>query len=196
MFCTLSLSGAWLVQNGGHDRTATSTLAVAQAEPVNAARIDYKGSRRPVITLPDGQTRVIQSVLNIRRQFKFGEFIWNDTGVANGPVWVRVDLERQTLSAFRSGHEIGTTVILFGAKSNPTPSGVFPVLEKARTHRSSLYDADMPFMMRLTNDGVAIHASSVRQGSATHGCIGVPLEFARLLFHELQVGDQVAIIAA
>ncbi len=40
----------------------------------------------------------------------------------------------------------------------------------------------MPYMLRLTNDGVAIHGSNVRQGYATHGCIGVPTDFAKLLF--------------
>jgi hypothetical protein len=40
----------------------------------------------------------------------------------------------------------------------------------------------MPYMMLLTRDGVAIHGSTVREGWATHVCIGVPLAFARLIF--------------
>nr|WP_184201835.1 L,D-transpeptidase family protein [Polymorphobacter multimanifer] len=164
--------------------------------PIEGDRIDYQNGRNPALVLPDGQVRVVRSIINTRRQLAFGDYVWNDEGVAEGPVWARVDLKRQTLSVFRAGHEIGTTVILFGANSNPTPSGVFPVLAKAQKHRSSLYDAEMPFMMRLTNDGVAIHASAVQEGSATHGCIGVPLEFARLLFGQMQVGDEVAIFAA
>ena len=51
----------------------------------------------------------------------------------------------------------------------------------------------MPFMLRLTWDGIAIHASNVRGGSATHGCIGVPPDFAELLFKEVKIGDQVSI---
>jgi lipoprotein-anchoring transpeptidase ErfK/SrfK len=70
---------------------------------------------------------------------------------------------------------------------------MFHVLERAREHRSNLYDAEMPYMLRLTNDGVAIHASKVREGSATHGCIGVPLEFARRLFDVIHRGDLVVI---
>jgi lipoprotein-anchoring transpeptidase ErfK/SrfK len=54
----------------------------------------------------------------------------------------------------------------------------------------------MPDMLRLTNDGVAIHGSNVREGWATHGCIGVPLEFARLLFAVTGKGDLVAILPA
>jgi lipoprotein-anchoring transpeptidase ErfK/SrfK len=52
----------------------------------------------------------------------------------------------------------------------------------------------MPYMLRLTNDGVAIHGSNVRQGWATHGCIGVPPDFARLLFAAAAKGDAVVIL--
>jgi len=83
---------------------------------------------------------------------------------------------------------------LFGADDKPTPSGVFPVMAKAKEHRSSLYDADMPFMLRLTGDGVAIHASDVRAGAVTHGCIGIPIGFAKRLYAAMRVGDEVAII--
>ena len=77
--------------------------------------------------------------------------------------------------------------------SRPRPA-CFPILAKAEQHSSNLYDAEMPYMLRLTNDGVAIHASNVRFGSATHGCIGVPLEFAKLLFAQVKRGDLVAIV--
>jgi lipoprotein-anchoring transpeptidase ErfK/SrfK len=54
----------------------------------------------------------------------------------------------------------------------------------------------MPYMLRLTDDGVAIHGSNVRQGRATHGCIGVPLGFAKMLFATASKGDPVFIIPA
>jgi lipoprotein-anchoring transpeptidase ErfK/SrfK len=54
----------------------------------------------------------------------------------------------------------------------------------------------MPYMLRLTEDGVAIHGSNVREGWATHGCIGVPLDFAKLLFAAASKGDPVVILAA
>lgn len=93
------------------------------------------------------------------------------------------------------GQEIGSAVILYGTDGKPTPHGIFQVKARAREHMSSLYDAPMPYMLRLTNDGVAIHASAVRSGSATHGCVGVPMEFARRLFERVRVGSQVAITA-
>lgn len=140
--------------------------------------------------------RDIESVLNVRKPMQYGEFIWNDRNVPKGPVWVRVDLKRQILSVFRSGHEIGTAVVLYGANEKETPAGVFPVMAKAKDYRSMTYDgAPMPYTLMLTSDGVAIHGSDVRWGAATHGCIGVPLPFAAKLFAQVSKGDQVVVIS-
>lgn len=170
--------------------------APARPDPASADRILYPEGRHPELTLPDGSKQVVRSLLNVPRTLRYGDWVWREEGVPAGPAWVRVDLARQTLSLFRGGHEIGSAVILYGSDGKPTPTGVFPVLAKAREHRSSLYDADMPFMLRLTGDGVAVHASEVRFGRATHGCIGVPPAFARLLFDAVQRGDPVAILPA
>jgi lipoprotein-anchoring transpeptidase ErfK/SrfK len=43
---------------------------------------------------------------------------------------------------------------------------------------------------------VAIHGSNVREGWATHGCIGVPSEFAKELFGAAKKGDLVVILPA
>jgi lipoprotein-anchoring transpeptidase ErfK/SrfK len=110
-------------------------------------------------------------------------------------VWIRVDLESQIISVFRAGHEIGTAVILYGATEKQTPNGTFPILAKIKDHRSITYDnAPMPYTLRLTGDGVSIHGSDVRWGRATHGCIGVPVEFAHKLFDQASKGDQVVIV--
>jgi lipoprotein-anchoring transpeptidase ErfK/SrfK len=69
-------------------------------------------------------------------------------------------------------------------------------LEKNPNYYSHNYHAPMPYMLRLTNDGVAIHGSNVREGYASHGCIGVPLDFARLLFGATNKGDLVAVLPA
>lgn len=167
---------------------------VAQAATAET-RLRYPAGRYPVLTLPDGERREVRSLLDIRRPMRFGSYVWDEAGIPAGPVWVRVDLAMQTLSVFRAGHEIGSAVILFGADSKATPLGVYPVLERAEQHRSTLYDADMPYMLRLTPDGVAIHASDVRASAATHGCIGVPLAFARQLFAQVRRGDLVAIMS-
>lgn len=174
-------------------------LAPVQAKGAAAAskpRIWYGAGSYPRLSLPDGRQEIVRSLLNIVRPMTFGDFVWNDDHIPQGAVWLRVDLNRQLLSVFRAGHEIGAAVILYGATAKPTPSGSFTVLQKAANYYSRSYDAPMPYMLRLTQDGVAIHGSNVRQGWATHGCIGVPLEFARLLFAVARKGDRVAIVAA
>lgn len=159
-------------------------------------RIRYAPLKRPVFVAPDGSRRKIASMLALPHRMTFGDFVWDDHVPGEGPVWMRVDLARQLISVFRGADEIGTAVILYGTDGKETPTGVFPLLGKERMHRSSLYDADMPFTMWLTHDGVAIHASSVMSGRATHGCIGVPEDFASKLFAVARRGDVAVVLPA
>jgi lipoprotein-anchoring transpeptidase ErfK/SrfK len=135
----------------------------------------------------------VTSVLTPDRPIRHGDFVWEEEGVANGPRAIVVDIETQVLYVYRGGVEIGRSAILYGADDKPTPTGTFKILQKKRHHVSNLYGAPMPYMMRLTMDGIAIHQSQVEWGSATHGCVGVPKEFAAKLFAEAQVGDSVLI---
>lgn len=140
--------------------------------------------------------RPIKSLLDVQLPLNYGNYVWDDAAVPKGPTWIRVDLRSQLISVFMSGHEIGTAVIVYGADNKQTPTGKLHILAKARKHRSSLYDADMPYTLRLTGDGVSIHGKDVRWGAASHGCIGVPVEFARRLFNATRVGDDVIVLRA
>jgi L,D-transpeptidase catalytic domain len=156
------------------------------------------------ITLPQASTRQalakglilhpVRSILAVPGRMQYGDYRWDDTGVAKGPTWVRVDLKSQIISIFRGGDEIGTAVILYGADGLATPTGKFPILAKLKDHRSQTYDAPMPYTLRLTADGVSIHGSNVRWGYATHGCVGVPTAFAAKLFDNVSVGTEVLIV--
>jgi hypothetical protein len=139
--------------------------------------------------------RPIKSLLAVRSPLRFGDFAWDDKNVAPGPIWIRVDMGSQLISVFRGADEIGAAAIVYGGRGKETPSGKFHILSKDRDHRSSLYDAAMPYTLQLTTDGVSIHGSIVRSGAATHGCIGLPLEFARKLFDSAKVGDEVVIVS-
>lgn len=175
---------------------ATPPVAVAPIDirSISGSRFYYPATGFPILKLPDGRAETIKSVLNVKQKMRYGESVWDDKDVPQGPVWIRVDLTHQLLSVFRAGHEIGTAVVLYGAADKESPAGTFPILQKAADYHSQTYDAPMPFMLRLTADGVAIHGSDVRPGAATHGCIGVPTEFARQLFAQVKQGDPVVIL--
>jgi lipoprotein-anchoring transpeptidase ErfK/SrfK len=168
--------------------------AASAAKQQSEARIVLAPEQRRQASLEGGFKQVPLSLLRIDRRMQYGDFEWNDEGVPPGRITIRVDLRTQLMSVFRGGHEIGTAVALYGADSKQTPLGSFPILWKGRNHRSSLYDAPMPFTLRLTGDGIAIHGSNVRWGAATHGCVGVPTEFARRLFEQARIGDTVTIV--
>lgn len=168
----------------------------AATAPHSAPRIWYPSDSYPQLTLPGGRHESVRSMFDIGKPMRFGEFVWDENHTPKGPVWIRIDLPRQILSIFRAGHEIGTAVILYGTDGKPTPSGNFTILEKNKDYYSHNYHAPMPYMLRLTDDYVAIHGSNVRQGHATHGCIGVPPDFARLLFAAASKGDPVFILPA
>jgi len=135
----------------------------------------------------------IKATLGLNAPMGPGDYAWNADGVPAGPLRVVVDLRAQRLYVYRGGIEIGRTFILYGADDKPTPTGTFSILQMRRHHVSNLYGAPMPYMMRLTWDGVALHSSTVDGESATHGCVGMPDEFAALLFKEAKLGDRVTV---
>ena len=61
-------------------------------------------------------------------------------------------------------------------------------------HHSTLYDdAPMPFMQRLTWDGVALHAGRLPGYPASHGCVRLPKQFAELLYDVTRHGGVVVV---
>ncbi len=138
---------------------------------------------------------VVRGILDIPGPLKMGEYHWDESAApADGPIVITVDLEAQVLSIFRGGFEIGAAAILYGRDDKPTPLGAFPISQKDAKHVSNLYGAPMPYMMRMTNDGVSIHGSdSVAPGYATHGCVAVPVAFAKKLFAAAKLGDIVIV---
>ena len=140
------------------------------------------------------QRFVVKRILPIAGPIKYGEWHWDESGApASGTTVITVDLAANVLSVFRDGYEIGATAVLTGFDDKPTPLGVFPITQKDADHHSSLYDAPMPYMLRLTDDGISIHATKVENGYVTHGCIGVPDGFAQKLFGTARLGDRVIV---
>ncbi|MCJ1962641.1 L,D-transpeptidase family protein [Novosphingobium mangrovi (ex Hu et al. 2023)] len=163
-----------------------SPVEVARAEPAPAPAA-------PSLPAPD-EPFVIKRILPIEGPIRYGEWHWDEDGVPDGPLVITVDLDARVLSVFRGGYEIGATAVLLGSQEKPTPTGVFPITEKDIDHVSNIYTgAPMPYMQRLTNDGVSLHGSKVEKGYASHGCVGMPDPFAAKLFQMTKLGDKVYI---
>jgi lipoprotein-anchoring transpeptidase ErfK/SrfK len=131
-----------------------------------------------------------------------GEFRFDPDAVPAGPVLVVVSLDDQLAHVYRDGLHIGTSTVSTGRPGHSTPTGVFDILERKTIHYSNLYEgpnggaAPMPYMQRLTWDGVALHAGRVPGHRASHGCIRLPPEFARQLFGITRRGTTVVVADA
>ena len=147
----------------------------------------------PAPAAPVDERFVIKRVLPITGPIKYGEWHWDDKNVPDGPIVMTVDLDARVISVFKGGYEIGASAVLLGSDDKPTPLGVFPITQKKAKHTSNLYDAEMPYMQRLTDDGITLHATKVAWGYVSHGCVGMPLAFARKVFETTSLGDKVYI---
>lgn len=126
-----------------------------------------------------------------------GEFIWSPELSPRGPVAIIVSLPQQRAYVYRNGVRIGTSTVSTGRNGYETPSGIYTILQKRREHYSNLYDdAPMPFMQRLTWDGLALHAGGLPGYPASHGCVRLPEKFAERLFAATEPGTVVVIAAA
>ena len=138
-----------------------------------------------------------------------------------------VNTDEQKARFYDGDQQIGWTTVASGIKKFPTPSGQFEVMEKVQNKRSNLYGriyssggkvvhrdakvgrdqiptgarfegASMPYFMRLTNDGVGLHAGPIpRPGRpASHGCIRMPKKFASVAYKHVDVGTKVTIVGS
>lgn len=110
-----------------------------------------------------------------------------------------------------------------GKRAGMTPKGAFKITEKDKDHRSSVYGefvsartgrvvrsgvstkidsapsgtvyrgAPMRWFMRLTNEGVGMHTGILPGYPASHGCIRLPDEIARLFFENAPSGTVVTV---
>jgi hypothetical protein len=157
----------------GHALATEAVYGDGFGEPRDHARVD-----------PDGLA------------LEAGEFAWLPGSEENSsaPVTLLVSLRDQRGYLYRDGRRIAVTTVSTGRPGFETPTGVFPIMGKKRTHYSNRYEsAPMPWMQRLTNWGHALHAGQVRPTPASHGCVRLPAEFAEQLFSLTRTGDLVVI---
>ncbi len=138
---------------------------------------------------------------------------------------VLINTDEQKAFFYHGDAQIGWATVATGVSKFPTPTGQFEVIEKKADKRSNLYGkiynsagrvvksdarmgrdaipaggrfagAQMPYFLRLTYDGVGLHAGSIpRPGQpASHGCIRLPKSFAPVLFRHVNHGTPVTIV--
>ncbi len=111
---------------------------------------------------------------------------------------ISIDLSKQRLYAKENGRIVFSGAISSGKRGLATPTGTFRILEKDRFHISSKYPAPkggakMPYMHRLTNSGIAVHAGYLPGYPASHGCIRVSNATAKRLWRWSRTGIRVSV---
>lgn len=136
---------------------------------------------------------------------------------------VRVFLKEQRLVLLLDGKPVFCTPVSTGKRAGWTPLGDFPIISKHAHHRSSTYgklvsktgktlrrDVDsrkvatpkgarfsgspMPNFLRMTANGIGIHAGVLPGYPASKGCIRVSREASEILFRICMVGDIVSVV--
>lgn len=149
----------------------------------------------PITVTPAfAEQAVVSTIASEAAALTPGQFVWRPQAQPAGAVEIVVSLPAQMAYVYRGGVLIGATTVSTGREGHETPVGSFEILQKRRDHRSNLYDdAPMPFMQRLTWDGIALHGGAIPGHPASHGCVRLPQSFARSLFGVTQLGASVHI---
>ncbi len=202
-------AGKFIIENPESERASTQTRAADSPIIEKQGRfiVETAMPDRPSVTPQPGPVKRARSIprefrvdqpIYLQEPLDYGYYFWDEryfkASGRRGPVQIVIDLDAEQLYVYRANIEIARTKVTRGWDQHETPTGTFPILEKDKDHYSSTYNnAPMPYNLRLTWPGVAIHGADVDNISATHGCIGVPLEFAEMLFANTRVGDKVLI---
>ena len=134
------------------------------------------------------------SIVATVRGLKPGQYVWAPDVAPAGPMLLIVNLRTQRALVYRNGIPIAATTVSTGRPGRETPTGVFTILQKHVEHYSTKYDnAPMPYMERLTWQGIALHAGQLPGYPASHGCIRLPRDFARLLYGVTTLGMTVVV---
>jgi hypothetical protein len=114
---------------------------------------------------------------------------------ADKPMLAVVSLADQHITIYGASGKLTQAPVSSGSKDYETPAGIFSIVQKKEDHRSNLYqDGEMPFMQRITWTGIALHAGALPGYPASHGCVRLPISFARDLFDATELGMRVVIV--
>jgi hypothetical protein len=126
------------------------------------------------------------------KELKPGQYLWRNVPESAGPERVIVSLTDQLAYLYRGNELVAVSTISTGKDEKPTPTGIFSVLDKKPFYRSKKYDnAPMPWMQRIDQYGIALHGGFNPGYPASHGCIRLPVAFAKKLYSVTGVGTPV-----
>jgi lipoprotein-anchoring transpeptidase ErfK/SrfK len=195
--------------------TARLTFALLAGCVLSACQMPVSFVRQEVIRKPI----LVQPVNSSNSPL----YVWHGSGQP-GPVRVTIDLSEQKAYIFRNLENVGWSYVATGRSGYRTPTGTFVISEKVINKRSNKYGsivdangrvlrsnatagvhsapggrfqgAKMPYWMRLTGNGVGMHAGPIpNPGSpASHGCIRLPYTLAQQLYSVAPSGTRVTIV--
>ena len=193
-----SLSATALFVASAEEPSTSDEAIVATTTKAVPASLDTP----PVIELPPTTTLAgdpavdADKAMSEEAPLEPGDYTWHPETSPAGEVVILVSLPKQEMNVYRNGVRIGRSSVSTGKPGHDTPTGVFPILQKKRMHHSNLYDdAPMPYMQRLTWDGVALHSGRNPGYPASHGCIRLPDGFAARLYEVTERGDTTVVVA-
>ena len=129
-----------------------------------------------------------------RTALRPGEFHWAQNIPAEGDVAITIDIANQVAFVFKGSQLVGVTNVSTGKKGHPTPLGFWTINWKRPMYRSRKYDnAPMPFMQNIDDKGIALHGGNTPGYPASHGCIRLPMAFAKQLYTLTKPGNKVVI---
>lgn len=170
----------------------TGALALALPESPAGAASETLEAREAAAAAVDRAREDMREAFDAKA-LKPGQFLWKE-GREGEASRVVIGLNEQLVFVYDEDELIAVSSISSGTEKHPTPTGIFPILEKRRMYRSIRYDnAPMPFMQRLDDYGVAMHAGDLPGRPASHGCIRLPSKFAAKLYAATEVGTEVLI---
>ena len=128
------------------------------------------------------------------KHLKPGQYLWRPVPESAGPQRVVIGLSEQLAYLYRGDTLVAVATISTGIEGRNTPTGIFSVLDKKPFYRSKKYDnAPMPWMQRIDQYGIALHGGYNPGYPASHGCIRLPVAFAKKLYSVTEIGTPVYI---
>jgi lipoprotein-anchoring transpeptidase ErfK/SrfK len=203
----------------GAIRTLLCALLLTALASSISAQFRLFGPRSPKPT-PQPKMRKASAYISRQEPLKVNQSLLKQATPDNTRVVVSLPKQRAYLMI---GDEmVADSPISSGKRGHGTPSGQFSVMEKDPDHRSNLYGdfvdssgrvvragisakidsapsgthyvgAPMKWFMRLTGGGVGMHVGILPGYPASHGCIRMPSDGAKLFYDNVRIGTPVAV---